>query len=97
MSELWGPKSIQALTGAVLVIGVWVGGIQARLNGKADKSKIARDPVEADTVRVGIAGLSQQIDSMEKNFDKKYDAYTKRVERLENRLLDAITSGRSGD
>ena len=80
---------------STLAIGVWVGTIQARLNGKADKSKVARDPVEADTVKAGFKGLSTQIESLETNFNAKYEAQTVRVDRLEDRLLNAITTGKT--
>ncbi len=80
---------------STLAIGVWVGTIQARLNGKADKSKVARDPVEADTVKAGFKGLSTQIESLETNFNSKFDDQTTRVDRLEDRLLDAITHGKT--
>ncbi len=79
----------------MLVIGVWVGTIQQRLNGKADKSKVARDPVEADTVRTGFKGLSAQITSLESSFNSKFDDQNDRVNRLEDRLLNAITNGKT--
>ncbi len=92
--EWWGPKTVQVLCTGMLAIGVWVGTIQTRLNGKADKSKVAREPVEADTVRTGFKGLSVQIDKLEKNFNTKYVEQTQRVDRLEDRLLNAITTGK---
>ncbi len=95
VEEWWGPKALQLVVTAMLAIGIWVGSIQARLNGKADKSKVARDPVEADTVAAGFKGLSVQITSLESSFNSKFDDQNKRVNRLEDRLLNAITNGKT--
>ena len=93
--DWWGPKALQLVITAMLAIGIWVGTIQARLNGKADKSKVAKDPVEAVTVAQGFSSLSQQIDNMENNFNTRHKENTQRVDRLEDRLLNAIINGKA--
>ncbi len=93
--EWWGPKTIQAIAGATLGIGVWVGSIQAKINGKADKSKVARNPVEAETVGAGFKGLSEQIERMETNLNTRHEEWNKAFSGLDARqrtLIQDVTT-----
>ena len=52
------------VTGLILSIGIWVGSLEQRLRHKADKSEVAKHPVEADTITIALGDVNSSLKSV---------------------------------
>lgn len=53
--------TIKGLAVAVLSIGIWVGTIQADLSSKADKTDVAKEPVEQSEIITALKSIDDKL------------------------------------
>ena len=78
--------TVRWLVGAAFAIGAWCAGMSYRLAGKANKSDVAKLPVEADMLELYFQGFNEKLDQMAASGDKRSTMYIKRLDEIDERL-----------